>query len=481
MGLLLLAGCSLAPDYHTPEVALGKTYKEAGDWLPVKTDKAAMDKGAWWEAFGDPVLNGLENKVTTANQDLKVAVAQYDEASAAAAYARADFFPTVTADAQTGRQRTSRTSSGFRTLGPSNTFLAGGQLSYELDLWGRVRNGAKAGEKRAEAAAADVAAVDVSLHAELAMDYFALRGQDAAEKVVDEAVGSYQKAFELTKSRFAGGVAPQADVDQAETQLENARMLAADTRLKRAQLEHAIATLVGESASNFVLEMGKMAAKLPAVAPGLPSILLEQRPDVAAAAARVEAANADIGVARAAYFPNLSLSAAGGFNSASTSGLFNAPSLFWSIGPSALLTVFDGGRISALSDEARARYDAAVANYRQTALSAFQEVEDHLASLRQLEQENTTQTRATAAAERALTHARDRYRGGIATYLDVVITQNTALDAELNSIDVRVRQLTAGVLLVKALGGGWQADAIAEPNPSLKSDSGSPAPEAIQP
>jgi NodT family efflux transporter outer membrane factor (OMF) lipoprotein len=340
-----------------------------------------------------------------------------------------------------------------------NDFLAGADLSYEIDVWGRVRNMVKAGESRADASAADLAAMDLSLHAEMAVDYFALRAEDETQKIADETVEAYQKAYDLTKRRFDGGVSPEVDVDQAQTQLQNAKTFAADTALNRAQLEHAIAVLAGETPSGFTLPPAQPAITLPPPVVTIPSFLLQQRPDIAAAELRVQAANADIGVARAAYFPDLTFSASGGFESAVASKLLQAPSLFWAIGPSAVQTVFDGGKIAALSDEAQAAYNESVANYRQTVLTAFQQVEDNLAALRQLAQESETQALATEAAERTLKQAQNRYTGGITTYLDVVIAQNTALQAELAGINIRTRQLTASVLLTKAFGGSWHDQA----------------------
>ena len=453
-----LAACSLAPDYQQPEIAIPKHYKEtAGEWLPTNPQAAEMDRGAWWKMYGDEDLNQLEEKVTAANQDLKAALARYNEARAAAAVARAGFFPVLTADGSAARQRASR-NSNIPTMGkPYNDYQVGGDLSYEVDVWGRVRNQVAAGKSRAKASAADLAAMDVSLHAELAMNYFALRGKDATQVIADKTVAAYQKAYNLTKARHEGGASSASDVDQAETQLQNAKTLAADTQLKRAQLEHAIAVLIGEVPAGFTVAAKTTDTSAVPVVPGLPAKLLEQRPDIAAAALRVQAANAEIGMARAAYFPDISFSLAGGYESATASRLFNAPSLFWSVGPSAMLTVFDGGRISALSDEAHAAYDVSVANYRQTVLTAFQQVEDNLAALRQLAQENDSQTAAAAAAKRALEQAKNRYTGGISTYLDVVVAQNTSLQADLAAADIRTQRLTASVLLVKALGGGWNA------------------------
>lgn len=451
---MLLASCSFAPDYHRPEMPIPEAYKEApGEWQKADPEKAAQERGPWWQVYNDPTLNALEEKLLVANQDVKAAVARYDQARALLSVARASYFPAVNADAGASRQRFSQTAAELRASKPFNDFQFAGDVSYELDLWGRVRNRVKAGEGRAEASKAELAALRLSLQAELAMNYFSLRGLDQQQALVDQTVLAYEKALKLTQSRFQGGAAPQMDVDRADAQLQSARTLSADTRLKRAQLEHAIAVLTGEVASSFALPVQSGASVVPVLAPQLPSSLVEQRPDIAAAAARVEAANAEIGVARAAYFPTVSLGARGGVESAEMARLVQAPSLLWSFGPSLFMPLFDAGRIRALSEQAHAAYEETVAGYRQVVLQAFQQVEDQLAAMQQLALQNTTQTAAVQAAERALQQAGNRYAGGIATYLDVVQAQTTALQAELSLLDIRTRQLTASVMLTKAVGG----------------------------
>jgi NodT family efflux transporter outer membrane factor (OMF) lipoprotein len=459
--IALLAGCSLAPKYHRPDMSIPQTYKEdSGEkWVGTNTKEAAKDRGAWWVSYNDNILDQLQDKLTKSNQNLKAAYARYEEARAQARIARAGYFPTITTNAGANRQRLSTNVRNPSPASQYNDFSAGADISYEIDVWGRIRNMAAAGKSRTEASAADLASMDLSLHAELSMDYFALRGQDEAQAILNETVIAYERALKLTKDRHEGGAASEVDVDQAEAQLQNAKTIAADTSLKRSQLEHAIAVLIGETPSSFTLPPEKTDTVLIPVMPGLPSKLLEQRPDINAAALRVEAANADIGVARAAFFPDFSLSASGGVESAVLSKLLNAPSLFWSIGPGAALTVFDGGKINALSDQALAMYNESVANYRQISLTAFQEVEDNLAALRQLEKESDTQTAAVAASNRALTQAQNRYSGGIVTFLDVVIAQNIALQSQLNAVDIRIRIFTAHVLLIKALGGGYNQTA----------------------
>jgi len=451
-----LAACSLAPDYHRPKMEIPKNYKEsAGSWLPLK--QAAMpDKGAWWKVYNDEDLNALEDKVAGANQNLKAALARYDEARAVAAQARAGYFPTVTANASATREHLSKTTVEVAEVKQYNDFLAGVDFSYELDVWGKVRNAVKSSESLAKATAADMAVMDLGLHAELAMDYFALRTDDASQTILDETVVAYEKALALTNERHKGGITPEVDVDQAEAQFEHAKTMAADMHLKRAQLEHAIAVLVGEVPSSFSIEVKNTATVTPPVVPGLPSSLLEARPDIAAAGLRVEAANADIGVARAAFYPDFTFDMTAGYESAVLSQLAKAPSLFWSIGPSVAEPLFDGGKISALLDRAHAAYDESVANYRQTVLTAFQEVEDNLVALRELEQEDKTENVSAEAANRALMQAKNRYEGGIATYLDVVVAQNTALQTQLSALDINTRRLEASVMLIKSLGGNWQ-------------------------
>jgi NodT family efflux transporter outer membrane factor (OMF) lipoprotein len=340
-----------------------------------------------------------------------------------------------------------------------NNFDVEGDLSYELDLWGRVRNAVASAKATQQASAADLASLTLAIRAEAATDYFTLRAQDAQQSLLERTVADYARSLELTLNRYRGGGAALADVAQAQAQLETARTEAADIRLQRQQTEHAIAVLVGENPTVFHLAANPLPASLspPRVSAGLPSQLLERRPDIAAAERRVAAANAQIGVARAAYFPQFSLAAAAGLDSTQTSNWMSAPSELWSVGPSALLTVFDAGRHRAQTARARAAYDEQVANYRSAVLVAYQEVEDALTALTQLEQESTSQAAAVEATARALEQAQYRYKAGLVTYLEVASTENTALQAQLSSVSIQLRRLSASVLLVKALGGGWRA------------------------
>jgi outer membrane protein, multidrug efflux system len=457
---LALGACSLSPRYQRPTVpAPPERYKEAGDWK-VATPADNAPRGPWWTLFGDPDLDALEAQASNANQSLKAALARLDQAHAQTRIARAAFFPALTAQAAATRARTSVYSASYTPGAPrtGSAFVVAGDLSYELDVFGRVRNTVAGARATEQATAGDVAALDLSLHAELASDYFTLRGLDIEQQLLDRTVADYARALALTQNLFQGGAAAISDVQQAQAQLESARTQAEDTRLRRAQSEHAIAVLVGREASTFSLAARAQieTLPLPEVAIGVPSQLLERRPDVAAAERRVASANAGIGVARAAYFPVVNIVGALGSQAPATSRLLTAPSEFWSIGPQLLLTVFDGGLHAAQSAAAHAAYDEQVANYRSTVLTAFQDVEDNLAALRQLEREAVSQAAAVSAAQGALDQANLRYKGGIVTYLEVVATENAALAARLSAADIQIRRASATVLLVKALGGDWQ-------------------------
>jgi NodT family efflux transporter outer membrane factor (OMF) lipoprotein len=465
----VLGACSFAPRYETPPTAVPPSAfqespgaapagQKSADW---KTAQPADEqhRGAWWELFDDPQLDTLEARVTDANQNIKAAFARLQQARAQTRIARAAYFPTVTVDPGATRFRSSLNSPGYVATKPTtrNDFLLEADVSYEFDVWGRVRNSVASARASEQANAADLATLDLSTHAELASDYFTVRSQDTQQELLDRTATDYASALELTQHLYNGGAAALADLDQAKAQLESARTQAADMRLHRAQTEHAIAVLLGESASTFHLDPQPLALDVlpPAVAPGLPSALLERRPDVAAAERRVAAANAQIGVARAAYFPVFSLLGVAGFESTRTSNWITAPSRLWSIGPSAVLTVFDGGLHRAQSAAAHAAYDEQVADYRSAVLAAYQEVEDNLVALRQLQQESVSEAAAVTATTGALEQAQFRYRAGIVTYLEVVAAENASLTARLSAADIQVRRLIASVQLVKALGGGW--------------------------
>ena len=460
-----LSACSFAPRYKVPAtVSAPQIYKEAGDWKQAEPLDASA-RGDWWTAFRDPALDALEQKVGAANQDLKAALSRLLEAKALARSSRADLFPTVRVGPDVTRERISQNAPRSSGAGSpiANDFVLEAEFSYEIDVWGRLRNALRAANASAAASAGDLATLDLSLHAELAGDYFALRSADAQQELLDQTVVYYQRALDLNQNLHKGGAAALSDVAQAQAQLQTAQTQAADIHLRRMQLEHAIAVLVGESPSNFTLAPQPLPLDLapPAVDPGLPSALLERRPDIAAAERRVAAANAQIGVARAAYFPVFSLSAGGGYESKSASTWIDAPSQFWSIGTSALLTVFDAGRHRALSDEAHAAYDETVASYRSTVLNAYREVEDNISALRQLELESSSEAGAVASTRVALQQANLRYRGGVATYLEVVSTENAALQAQLSAQNIQATRFAAAAQLIRALGGGWRTPSVA--------------------
>jgi NodT family efflux transporter outer membrane factor (OMF) lipoprotein len=430
-----------------------------GDWKQAEPADAA-GRGPWWSLFRDPALDALENRVSASNQNLKAALARLEEARAQTRIARAAYFPTVTANSSATRAYTSINSPTYSPLRPGafNDFQLEADVSYEFDVFGRVRNTVAAARASQQASAADLAVLDLSTHAELATDYFTLRSDDAQAELLDHTVADYARALQLTENLYNGGAAPLSDLEQARAQLETAKTQAADIRLNRAQIEHAIAVLLGEQASAFHLDPAPLQADTapPAIDPGLPSALLERRPDVASAERLVAAANARIGGARAAYFPVFSLAAAAGFESTMASNLISAPSRLWSLGPSGMLTLFDGGLHRAQSAFAHGVYEEQVADYRGTVLTAYQEVEDNLAALRELQKESVSEAAAVAATQSALEQAQYRYQGGIVTYLEVVTEENAALSARLSAADIQVRRLNASVLLVKALGGSWE-------------------------
>jgi NodT family efflux transporter outer membrane factor (OMF) lipoprotein len=464
--MLPLCGCMVGPKYVKPAVPLAPAYKEAtpdvdkknANWQVAQPADAAQ-RGEWWKIFGDAELNALEPQVAVNNQDLKAADARFREARALIRFNHASLYPTVGATPSAGGLRESTNRPYFSTSSARGNGVGDIQLpvdlNYEIDVWGRIRRTISAAREEAQASAGDRQTVMLSLQAELAVDYFEARSADAQEKLLNDTVQYYEEAYRITNNRFEGGVAPKSDVDQAKTQLEAARVQARDITLQRAQFEHAIAILLGEPPASFTLTSAPLDARPPVIPLGLPSELLERRPDIAAAERRVAEANDRIGIARAAFYPTISLSGAVGVESISFANLFNPASLLWSIGPTLSQTVFDAGRRAAVSEQTNASYDETVANYRQTTLTAFQQVEDNLIALRVLEQEAENQHQATLAAQSAEQIFNNRYVGGLDTYLQVVTAQTTALTNERNDIDIMRRQMDASVLLIKALGGGW--------------------------
>lgn len=459
-GIFFLTGCAVGPRYAKPTAPLPPAYKELPPNWKTAQPRDQVAKGKWWEVFQDTQLNALEEQINVSNQTLKAAQAQFEQARAVVRINRSSQFPNVTAGVSVSRNKLSRNrSNGNLSTATSFTDL---QLpvdaSYEVDLWGRVRKTVEAARANAQASAADLENVNLSLHAELASDYLQLRALDAETQLLNSTVAAYEKALELTRNRYSGGVVSQVDVAQAETQLETTRAQAVDLGVQRAQFEHALAVLTGQPASGFSVQIAPLTSVPPAVPVGLPSELLERRPDVAGNERRMAVANAEIGIARAAYYPTITLGASGGLEGTSITNWFNGPSAFVAAGASAVGTVFDAGRRRGLNEQARAVYDQSIANYRETVLGAFQEVEDSLAALRLLEDEAKTQDAAVAAAQKSLQLSNNRYKGGVATYLEVITAQSIALSDQRVAVQIAGRRMTASVSLIKALGGGWNAN-----------------------
>lgn len=452
----LVAGCSLAPAYHLQGPAEPAVFREQGPWTAA-APADARPRGDWWRAFGDPRLDSLEARIETANPTLAEAVARYDRARAFAAEAASGLWPRLDAGVSVSRNR----QSDNRPLRGSNQpdlFAAdtlGGSAVYEIDFWGRLRNLAAAGRAQAAASAADLAQIRLDLEAELALDYVRLGGLDDQARLLDAAVTAYGKAQALTRARHDAGVVSGLDVDRATTQLQTARAEVSEIAVRRAALEHALASLVGESATTFVLPPAGPGPALPDPPPGLASSLLQRRPDVAAAERRAFAANALVGAARAAFYPNVDLAALGGFQNTGGPGWLSVPDSYWMAGPSAALTLFDGGLRRARDREARADFAAAAARYRALVLNAFQEVEDALAAANHLAEESASEAAAVEAADRTETLALERYRQGAVNYLEVVTAQTAALEARRAALDIHTRRLAAALALIRATGGGW--------------------------
>lgn len=464
--VISLTACTVGPDYVRPGTQTPVAFKENEGWK-VAQPKDSINRGAWWEVFNDPKLNELEQQVDISNQNLAAAEAQFRQAVAAVQASRAAYFPTAAAGTSASRSRQSANLAGARgSSSPVNDFQLTGTASWELDLWGKVRRTVEASKASAQASAADLELARLSAQAQLAQDYLQLRTLDELKDLLDTTVGTYQTFLDLTKNRYASGIASRSDVLQAETQLKAAQAQSVETGVQRAQMEHAIALLLGKPASEFSIPPAKMTAVLPSIPAGLPSELLERRPDIAAAERLVASANAQIGVAEAAYYPTLTLNASGGFEASDIAKWFSWPSRLWALGPAVLQdTIFDAGLRRAQTEQARAAYDANVANYRQTVLTAFQEVEDNLSTLRILEQEMQVEEEAVRAAKESLSVTTNRYKAGIASALDVIVTQNIALSNEVTAVNLHGRRLAASVLLIQAIGGGWSASEL----PSLDS------------
>lgn len=472
LGLLLFKTCDKAPKYNKPTTATTPAYKEAPpdyfketkDWKFARPNDAVI-RGKWWEVFNDSQLNALEEQLNQANQNIALADANFRAARALVREARADYFPTVTTSPsiilsrQSGAATHSNVSPGRQSVNYTLPFDA----TWEPDFWGRIRNSVVASASEAQATAADLQNVRLSVEAELAFDYYQLRSLDAERRLLDTTIVAFKQQLELTRVRFQTGIASDEDVAQAETQLATTQAQATDLGIQRAQLEHAIAILTGQPPAAFSIPVAPLDAQPPAVPIGLPSQLLERRPDIAAAERRVAEANAEIGVTRAAFYPSLTLGVTGGLESTSIASWFTWPARFFSLGPTLSQTLFDKGRRRAATDVAFAQYDATVANYRQTVLTALQEVEDNLAALRILSTELDQQNTAVASAQRALSLATERYKAGIDSYLNVITAQATLLNNQRTAVNLQMQQMTATVQLIKALGGGWDDSQLPTP------------------
>jgi NodT family efflux transporter outer membrane factor (OMF) lipoprotein len=443
VALLLLSACAIGPNYSKPETVIPNEWKEAGDWV-VAQPKDAAPKGKWWLVFEDPVLNDLMEQVQVSNQDLRAAEARYTQARAEVRAARAGFFPTVGLDAGATRARTTGT-----------RYSVALNAGWELDVWGRIRRLVESASAGEQASAADLEAARLSLQAELATNYFQLRVADVGRDLFVDILKAFQSNYDMTQNRYRAGVVSKVDVVQAETQLLSTRADELDLRVTRATLEHAIATLIGKPPALVTIEPRPLSAHIPEIPPSLPSTLVERRPDVAAAERRMAAANAQIGVAQAAYFPALSLTGSGGFASNSLSNLFSAPSRFWSVGAGFAGTILDFGGRAANVDIARAQYDQAVAAYRQTVLDSFREVEDSLATVHWVGEETKVQAEATRAARESVALTVNQYKAGTVAFINVALVQASQLNAERAMVQLLGRRLTAQVALIRALGGEW--------------------------
>jgi NodT family efflux transporter outer membrane factor (OMF) lipoprotein len=489
--LLLLApwyltDCTVGPKYQRPAVESGPAYKEAEGWKVAQPSDAALH-GNWWELFGDPQLNALEEQVNVSNQNIAAAFASFMQARAVVKEARSQYFPTLTASPSISRTRSSANLASGTTATTGTGGAAGGaaggtttvagsgarifndfdlpfDATWTPDLWGRVRNTVRGNLAAAQASAADLENTRLTAQAELAVDYYELRTQDTLKQLLDQTVVAYQESLDLTKAQYETGIGTDEAVAQAEVQLKSTQAQDTNLGIARAQYEHAIALLVGQPASTFSIPPEPLKAAPPAIPIGVPSQLLERRPDVAASERLMVQANAQIGVAKAAYFPTLTLSAAGGFESSSASDWLTWPSRFWSVGPTLAETLFDAGLRRATVQQYQAAYDQTVATYRQTVLTAFQQVEDNLAALRILAIQLQQQDDAVASSQRYLNIATDRYKLGLDPYLDVITAQTAYLSNEQTAVTLRMQQLTDSVQLIEALGGGWDAGQLPSPH-----------------
>lgn len=465
-GIAVMSACAVGPDYKRPPVAAAADYKEQSGWKPSEPNDA-LGRGPWWEIFADETLNGLESKINISNENVKAALAAYEQARALVDQARAGFWPDVSLSAD--RIRSASGSHGFATSttggistvnsggSTTTTYSVGASANWTLDIWGQIRRTVESDRASAQASAAALAAAQLSAQSTLATDYFELRAQDQLQRLLDDTVVAEQLSLKITESRYRFGVAAKADVVSAQAQLLSSQAQQINAKIQRALLEHAIAVLIGQQPADFSLSPTAMRVDVPTVPAGVPSALLERRPDVAEAERKVAAANAQIGVATAAYFPSLTLSGSDQYANSTLTKLISLPNRAWSFGPSLVETVFDGGLRRAQVAQARAAHDASVATYRQTVLSGFQQVEDEIATLRILEQQSVVEDEAVKAAREAEALTLNQYKAGTVPYSSVITAQTTRLSAEETALTVLSSRLQASVALIEALGGGWNS------------------------
>ena len=468
--MIFLGGCAVGPDYKRPGATTipaayaGKTNTDATTGWKIGQPQGQLPKGNWWEIFGDPELNDLESQAVPANQQLKIAVARFAEARAQMDVTRAALFPNITVSGSATRQRTSPNAPSVTTgqaIGQSssyNTFAVPFDFNYELDLWGRVRRSVESSKAQAQASADDLETMKLMIQAEVAADYFTMRALDSQRGVLLSSVQVFSKSFDLTMSRRAGGVATDLEVAQSETILKTTQAQLPSVALQRAQFEHALALLVGQNASTFRIPERILSTTPPLIPPGLPSELLERRPDISAAERRMAAANANIGVAKAAFFPAIQLNGLAGLESVNAGSLFNSSSRFWAVGPSLTLPLFEGGQLRANMRLAQATYEEMIASYRQTVLTAFSEVENNLSAQNLLDSQYELESGALVAARKQLEVANNRYRDGLITYLEVATAESTELNIEFSTKQLSGQRLVAAIALVKSLGGGWKVE-----------------------
>ncbi|MHB1620454.1 MAG: efflux transporter outer membrane subunit [Sulfuricella sp.] len=460
LSILVLAGCAVGPDYRRPVVETPVAYKETQGWKMAEPQDRAP-RGRWWEIYGDPQLNALVQQVALSNQNIRAAEARYRQALALLGVARAGYFPTLSAGLAASRGQSVSAAGTILPAAPiGNTDRISLTASWEADVWGRIGRAVESNQASAEASAADLQAALLSAQAALAQAYLQLRINDAGRQLQEQAVAAYERSLQISRNRYEVGVAGRIDVAQAETQLKSTQAQAIDLGVQRSQLEHAIALLVGKAPADFRLEPNNSLPSIPDIPVGLPSELLERRPDIAAAERRAAAANAQIGVAQAAFFPSLTLNASTGYQSSSFANLISLPNRFWSLGPALAAALFDGGARSAQKEQAIAVFDSNVAAYRQTVLTGFQEVEDNLSALRILGEEAKVQREAAKSAAESLALSNNQYLAGTVSYLNVVSAQAASLGADRSALDITGRRLIASVSLLKALGGDWRSGGV---------------------